>query len=94
MLDAVLGDSANGNDDGNEATGAEGDKKKGGGAGNKASDKDKSKSGDKSKDARSDSEKKSDNNDGANIVGAGLLDDADVDPSWPGLNSLLRGSLW
>ena len=69
-------------------------KKKGGGAGNKASDKDKSKSGDKSKDARSDSEKKSDNNDGANIVGAGLLDDADVDPSWPGLNSLLRGSLW
>lgn len=27
------------------------------------------------------------------VVGAGLVD-ADVDPSWPGLNSLLRGRLW
>ena len=27
------------------------------------------------------------------VVGAGLVD-SDVDPSWPGLNSLLRGKLW
>jgi len=36
-------------------------------------------------------EGKSDN--GANIVGAGLLD-SDVNASWPGLNSLSRGGLW
>ncbi|KAL9188296.1 hypothetical protein ACHAXT_006674 [Thalassiosira profunda] len=30
---------------------------------------------------------------GDKMVGAGLLD-ADVDPSWPGLNSLSRGKLW
>ena len=37
--------------------------------------------------------------DGVNIVAPGLLDadgvdPSDVDPSWPGLNSLLRGKLW
>jgi len=37
--------------------------------------------------------KKRDLSDGANLVGAGLLD-AEVDPSWPGLNSLSRAALW
>lgn len=89
MWDAVLGGGAS-NEEGNEDAGA--DKKKSNDGSNKI-DKDKSKGGDKKKEAKQNPEKKSDNSDGTNLVGAGLLE-TDVDPSWPGLNALSRGRLW
>lgn len=48
---------------------------------NEAADKDKSETNDKTNESKN------------TEVGAGLLD-ADVEPSWPGLNALSRGSLW
>lgn len=47
----------------------------------------------KQNDAARSAQKKVDNGDGAHRVGAGLLN-ADVDPSWPGLNTLSRAQLW
>mmetsp|Transcript_38537 Transcript_38537/g.69470 ORF Transcript_38537/g.69470 Transcript_38537/m.69470 type:complete len:148 (+) Transcript_38537:1-444(+) len=90
MWDAVLGGGAS-NEEGIEDAGA--DKKKSNDSSNKAHEKDKSKGADKKKEAKKNPEKKSDNGDGANLVGAGLLE-TDVDPSWPGLNALSRGRLW
>ncbi|KAL7538315.1 hypothetical protein ACHAXR_008479 [Thalassiosira sp. AJA248-18] len=91
MFDAVLGGVANNNDESHEDGGGQSssltDKKKSNANTNKAQDK--IKGADKKREAKDSSEKKSDNN----IVAAGLLD-TDVDPSWPGLNSLSRGRLW
>ena len=45
------------------------------------------------KDKKSTADKKEGTQSANNIVGAGVLG-SDVDPSWPGLNSLARGRLW
>jgi hypothetical protein len=97
--DAVLGSRANAsiedgmnkNASGGDSAVSPGDKKKKSKGDNYSS----STSNNNIVGAKENEKKKVDNNNNAKnlVVGAGLVD-ADVDPSWPGLNSLSRGRLW
>lgn len=86
MFDAVLGGSTGGGGAGSTSKG-----KRGGVSSSKASGSGKTGEGEDGK--KKATAQKNDNGDGANWVGAGLLD-TDVDPSWPGLNAVSRGRLW
>ncbi len=80
--DAVLGSRANNNGDTCSTATISGDKKK------------KTKGDNMIFGAKENEKTKVGSSNATNlVVGAGLVD-ADVDPSWPGLNSLLRGRLW
>ncbi len=48
----------------------------------------------KKKDISSNKKKKGGNGNGTDLFGAGLLDPDCVDPSWSGLNAVLRVKLW
>jgi hypothetical protein len=88
--DAVLGSRAN------RIGGSNGIAASGGGSSASPGDKKKKKKDDATIVVNSAIEKKKvdiNNNSKNIVVGAGLVD-ADVDPSWPGLNSLSRGRLW
>ena len=88
--DAVLGSRAN------RIGGSNGSFASGGGSSASPGDKKKKKKDDATIVVNSAIEKKKvdiNNNSKNIVVGAGLVD-ADVDPSWPGLNSLSRGRLW
>ncbi|KAL7527239.1 hypothetical protein ACHAWF_002099 [Thalassiosira exigua] len=84
MLDAVLQGGANG-----ESNEILSDKLKGNIA---KKTNDKAKGTDTKKDVKASAEKKGEKIDATRVVGAGLLD-PDVDPSWPDLNALSRGSV-
>jgi len=94
MLDAVLGSVVNNGESNEDIRGGQSsslaDKKKGAGSSSKAYGKNEMKGADKKKEIEINAGAKSD---GSNLVGAGLLD-ANIDPSWPGLNALSRGRLW